>query len=317
MYHVKKDFTQTAAISPAILAPWLEKAKEDEKIVFVSADSAGTIPLDVRESVLKKRFVTTGIQEANAALIAGGLAEQGFNVYWPEMGWLFERAYNAITQTICVERYDVTMVGSGMGIGGGAGTSHHTLRDVALMMVIPNLICTAPADAVEGRAISEFALKYIGPVFIRAGMMTNTIFEDDYQFKLGEAPVVRDGSDVAIIGMQEWVYKGIQAAEALAKEGIQARVVDMSSLKPIGKEAIVKAAKETGAIVTAESININCGMGSAVAAVVGENYPVPLKRLALNDLFTHSSAGPTVDAYYHQTVDDLVAAVKETVKRKK
>jgi transketolase len=264
--------------------------------------------------------VSCGIQEANAALVAAGLAAQGFKVYWPHAGgwasWLYERAYQMIAYSICIERYNVTMVGGATGINGFAGTTHHPLRDIATMSAIPNLIVSAPADPVEAKEIALFAYKYVGPIYIRAAADANVIFEEDYKFKLSEAPVVREGHDVTIIGMQEWVYKGLLAAEKLAKDGIDARVLDMSTIKPIDKDGIVKAAKETGAIVTAESTNIHGGLGSAVAGVIVEHYPVPLKRLALHDLFTHSSSGALVDAYYHQTVDDLVSAVKETVDRK-
>lgn len=356
MSYIRKDFSQTAPISSAILASWMNKAKDDKKIVFVSADSIsstfaqstvrttapsrieGLLPppeaatagergrggappmarIDpaIRSMLLQeKRFVELGIQEANAALVSGGLAALGFNVYWQDMGWLFERGYNMVAVSICTDRYDVTMVATAGGIGGG--TTHQNMRDIATMCAIPNLIVTAPADAVEGVKIAEFAQKYVGPVYIRAGAMANIIFEDSYQFKLGEAPIVREGDDATIIGMQEWVYKGIQAAEELAKEGIQARVIDMSSIKPIGEEAILKAAKETGAIVTAESTNIYGGLGSAVAGVVSESYPVPMKRLALQDLWTQSARAPNLmEAYYGQSVGDLVSAVKETIKRK-
>ena len=331
--YVREDLNKTGNPDREILLTWLDLAKEDDRIVFVEADSLlylfaeeiDALPESYRDWFWstpdrKRRLVTCGIQEANAALVSAGLAAQGFKVFYPEGGgwggWLYERAYQMIAYSICIERYDVTMVGGAGGIGGRGGTTHHILRDIATMSAIPNMIVTAAADPVEAKKIALFAYKYIGPKYIRAAGFANIIFTDEYEFKLGEAPVVREGDDATIIGMQEWVYKGLLAAEKLAKEGIETRVINMSSIKPIGKKAIIKAAKETGAIVTAESTNIHGGMGSAVAGVLGESYPVPIKRLALHDLFTHSSSGDLPDAYYHQTVDDLVAAVKETVKRK-
>jgi len=218
MVTIKKEIGQPVPLGPAIWTPWIEAAKTDNSIVVVSADSAGrNVTQDMRETLFKDRFIATGIQEANAALISGGLADQGLKVIWPDMGWLFERAYNAVTQTITTEHYNVTMVGSGGGpIGGGAGPSHNNLRDLAVMLPVPNLIVLAPADAVEAGKMSEFALKYNGPIYLRAMGMSPTIFEDDYQFNLGDAPTVRDGADVTIIGMQEWV---LNPSKCMVKNG--------------------------------------------------------------------------------------------------
>jgi len=172
----------------------LKLQKTDNSIVVVSADSAGRmVNQELQQTVFKDRFIATGIQEANGALISGGLADQGFKVIYPDMGWLFERAYNAVTQTITTEHYNVTIVGSAGGIAGGGGPSHNNLRDLAVMLPIPNLIVLAPADAVEAGKMGEFTLKYNGPVYVRMMGMGSTIFENDYQFNLGDAPTVKHG----------------------------------------------------------------------------------------------------------------------------
>jgi transketolase len=336
--YVREDLSETGDPDREVLLAWMDRAKEDESVVFVGADSIWYL-LDRHDKTLKpwfrsdpdrmRRVVMCGIQEANAALVSAGLAAEGFKVYWPQAGgwgaWLYERAYQMIAYSICIERYNVTMVGGATGLGWGP--THQNLRDIATFSAIPNMIVTAPADSVEAKKIALFAYKYIGPIYIRAASPAyssekmNIIFEDEYEYHLGKAPVVRDGEDVTVIGMQEWVYRGILAADQLAKEGIDVRVIDMSTIKPIDREAITKAAKETGAIVTAETTNIHGGLGSAVAGVVVENHPVPMKRFAIHDLYTPDCCyGPQQDLglnkYYRQTVEDLAAAVKETVNKK-
>lgn len=326
--HVKADVQQTASPEHAVIYTWLDKAKEDDSVCFVGADSLMAyfarrvydydyVKWFKSDPDRWQRFIMCGIQEANAALIAAGLAAEGYKVYWQDMAWLFERAYQMIAYSVCIERYNVTFIGRAGGIGGLPGTTHHNLRDIATFNAIPNMIVTAAADATEAQALARFAYEYHGPIYIRVASTAHTLFDDGYQFHLGEAPVVRDGADITVIGMQEWVYNALQAAEQLAHEDIDVRVIDMSTIKPIDKPTIERAARETGAVVTAESTNIHGGLGSAVTGVIGETYPVPTQRLALHDLFTHSSSGDLTNAYYHQTVPDLVATIKATLSRKR
>lgn len=329
--HIRRDFSQLGNPANSLIYTWFDLAQEDERIAFVGADSLGAYLVRDRydpkyrewfwaKPERRRRMIMSGIQEANVGAFAGGLAQQGFKVFWQEMAWLFERAYNMIVCSICIDRYNVTLLGIAQGIGGGP--THQNLRDIALFSAIPNMIVTAPVDAVEAKEIALFAHKYIGPMYIRAavgawGRGVPTFFEEGYTFRLGKAPLVRDGDDVTVIGIQEWVSNAILAAEILSKEGIDVRVIDMSTIKPLDEQAIVRAAQETGAIVTAESTNIHGGLGSAVAGVVVEHNPVPMMRFALDDLFTQREVIPGKMAVHHrQTVDDLVAAIKATVKRK-
>ena len=190
--------------------------------------------------------------------------------------------------------------------------------DIAAIGAIPNILIVAPADAVEGRKAIDAAYKYQGPMYIKYPRTAPTLFEDDYPFQLGRSTLVREGDDVTIIGLCEWVYDGWLAAERLAQDGIEARVVDMSAIKPMDEEILVRAARETGAIVTAEMSNTCFGMGAEVAAIVGETYPVPLQRVALPDAFTSAPVRSMEElrAAYHVSIDDLVAAVKATLARK-
>ncbi len=326
MSYMRKDMSEKKNPLAEVVKRWVRFAMEDEEVVFVESDSLWNM-LDGIDPTIKqwfrgspdrmRRMVRCGIAEADAAAVAAGLSDQGLKVFYTTTPWLLERAYNIVAYSICIDRHNVTLVGRGVGIGGGP--THQNMRHIAWSLPIPNLICMSAADAVEAVKIAEFAYKYNGPKFFVAPTApTSTIFDESYQFKVGKAPTVREGKDATIIVCDEWVYKGILAAEQLSKEGIDARVIDMSTLKPIDKETIIKAAKETGAIVTAESTSIHCGLGSAVAAVLVENYPVPMKRLALNDLFTQAdvSRKAMMEAYYHQTPEDLANVVKETIARK-
>lgn len=325
--YVKTDMSEKVDSWKSVVLRWLEYARDDPDVVFVGADSFWAY-LDRFDPKLKdwfysdsdhmRQIVRCGIAEASMITVASGLADQGLKVYCQTMGWLFERAYNMIAASVCIDRHNVTMVARAGGIGGGP--THQNTRLTALYRPLPNLICMAAADAVEAVKMAEFAYKYNGPVFFAATPWNPTplIYEENYPFKVGQASLVREGDDVSIIACQEWVLKGLQAAEKLAKDGIDARVINMSTLKPMDSAAISKAANETGAIVTAETQCVYGGLGEAVARVAAENCPVPMRVLALPDLFTQAdvSGKGVMATYYHQTVDDLVGKVKEVVQLK-
>lgn len=313
----------TADIGAAMGDAFTQLLQTDEKIMAVGADSLPWQIPPAAISYLKEkapeRYFDVGIAEDHFVTAAGGVAYEGFNVFCFDMAWLYFRGFNQIRQSIATDRFNVKMFGSG-GWSSSGGVSHETFEDYALMRVIPNMMVCAPADAVEAKKLMLAAGKYIGPIWCRTlrRVVAPVIFEEDYPFQFGVAATVREGKDATIIGSQEWVYKGILAAESLAKEGINARVIDMCTIKPLDKDIVLKAAKETGAIVTAETASIIGGLGEAVAGVLVENYPVPMKRIGIRDRFGQSTRNEAVmDADYNLTVADLVAAVKDTVKRKK
>lgn len=320
--HVRTTFGDPVNVSTALFNAITERAKEDPRVVFVASDSgtsyfAHSDPANLQWllSTAPYRFVECGIAEANAGLISAGLAAQGLIPFWWQHPYFLERAYNHLRQSICTDRRNVTVFGCG-GLGGGP--SHQTIMDIAAIGAIPNILIVAPADAVEGRKAIDAAYKYQGPMYIKYPRTAPTLFEDDYPFQLGRSTLVREGDDATIVGLCEWVYDGWLAAERLAQDGIEARVVDMSAIKPMDREIVVRAARETGAIVTAEMSNTCFGMGSEVAAIVGETYPVPLQRVALPDAFTSAPVRSMEElrAAYHVSIDDLVTAVKATLARK-
>ncbi|MDQ1280239.1 MAG: transketolase [Thermoproteota archaeon] len=313
----------TAGISAAIGEAFTQLIQTDDKIVAVGADS---LPWNIPAAAVKylkekapERYFDVGITEDHFVTAAGGVAYEGFNVFCFDMGWLYFRGWNQIRQSIATDRFNIKMFGSA-GWSAGGGVSHEVFEDFALMRVIPNMMVCAPADSVEAKKMTFEAAKYIGPLWCRTPgrAVTPVIFEEDYPFQLGVAATVRDGKDATIIGAQDWVYKSIMAAETLAKEGIDAKVIDMSTIKPLDKKAVLQSAKETGAIVTAETASIIGGLGEAVASTLVENYPIPMKRIGIRDRFGQSTRNEAVmDADYNLTVADLVSAVKDTVNRKK
>ena len=186
------------------------------------------------------------------------------------------------------------------------------------MRTIPGMVVLSPADAVEARAAVEAAILHDGPVYLRFGRLAvPQVFDrDTYQFTLGKGICVKEGSDATIIATGLMLFEAIDAAEQLSKEGISARVIDIHTIKPIDRDIIVKAAQETGCIVTAEEHNIFCGLGSAVAEVLVENAPVPMERIGVKDVFGRSGKPAELLKYYNMTADDIAAAVKKVMKRK-
>ena len=186
------------------------------------------------------------------------------------------------------------------------------------MRTIPGMVVVSPADAVEARAAVEAAILHDGPVYLRFGRLAvPQIFDrDTYQFTLGKGICVKEGSDATIIATGLMLFEAIDAAEQLSKEGISVRVIDIHTIKPIDRDIIVKAAEETGCIVTAEEHNIYCGLGSAVAEVLVENAPVPMERVGVKDVFGRSGKPAELLKYYHMTADDIVSSVKKVMLRK-
>ena len=319
--YIREKFGEPTDIRATMESEFLELAKKDDRIVALGADS---LPWELSPEALQwfrqnapERYIDVGIAEDHMVTVAGGLAKEGLTVFGFDMAWLFFRGYNQIRQSIGIDRYNVKLIGNILW-SASDGVSHQTFEDIALMRTIPNMIVCAPADSVETKKMMRATAQYIGPVYWRHFrhweyvLPFPIIFEEDYPFKFGVATTVREGDDATIIGINEWIPKGFMAAERLAKEGIAARIINMSTIKPIDKGAIIKAANETGAIVTAETASIIGGLGSAVAEVVVENCPVPMKRIGIRDRYGQSTTDfDKMDADYSLTVDSLVNAVKE------
>jgi transketolase len=293
--------------------------EDNPDIVVLDADLAKSTKTIKFKEQYPDRFFDMGIAEADMMGTAAGLAAAG-KVAFASTFAIFAtgRAWEQIRNSICYTNLNVKIAASHAGIAVGPdGSSHQAIEDIAIMRVIPNMKVVVPADGVETMKAVATLIKTPGPAYLRLGRSgTPVIYEQDYDFALGKASNLREGTDVTIIAIGTMVQIAGKAAEALAEEGIEARVVNMSSIKPIDISAIVAAAEETGAIVTAEEHSIIGGLGSAVTEIVSESYPVPVLRIGLMDEFGRSGqAGELMEAY-GLTAERIVSAAREAVKRK-
>jgi transketolase len=324
MEHVKSDLTAIEPIVPPVNDVVVNLMRKDDRVVFIGADTVWQTLTPQQLAFINQdfpdRLINVGIAEAQACQLAAGMADRGMIPFWGEIsagGWLFMRAYNQIKQCIATDRRNVKMLGT-VGISPRSGPSHQAIEDLAALRAYPNIMIVTPADAVEAQKATLAAYKYYGPILIRYARQAHTLFEDDYPFEFGKAFTLRHGSDVTLIGMQDFVYMCLQAADILAAQGIDARVINMSTIKPLDTATVIAAAEETGAIVTAETASIYGGLGEAVAGTVCEHLPVPLKRIGMRDRFGQAGRDePRLLADYNLTVDDLVHAAQDVVQRKR
>lgn len=293
----------------------------DTRIVVLDADLSKATKTDIFKKKYPERFFNMGIAEANMMATAAGIATCGKVVFASTFAvFASERACEQIRNSICYPKLNVKIGATHAGISVGEdGASHQALEDIAIMRALPNMVVISPADAVETRHAVKAAIEHDGPVYIRLGRPGVPVIYDEsnYKFELGKSIVLRDGRDVTIIATGLMVHIVIEAADILKAEGISARVIDIHTIKPIDRELIIKAAKETGAIVTAEEHNIIGGLGGAVAEVLAENYPVPVKFVGVNDRFGKSGKPEKLLEMYGLTAGNIVEKAKEALKMKK
>lgn len=263
----------------------------DENIVVLDADLSKSTKTDSFKKVFPERFINCGIAEGNMMATAAGLASCGKTVFASSFAMFAAgRAFEQIRNSIGYPHLNVKIGATHAGISVGEdGATHQCLEDIGIMRTIPGMIILNPADATESRLAVKAAIEHNGPVYLRFGRLAvPTIFDDSYQFEIGKGVELEDGTDVTLIGTGLMVPEALTAKKILAEQGISARVINMASIKPIDREIIIKAAKETGAIVTAEEHNVLGGLGSAVAEVLCETVPVPMLRVGTEDVFGKS-----------------------------
>jgi transketolase len=228
------------------------------------------------------------------------------------------RAFEIIRNSACYPKLNLKVCATHAGITVGEdGASHQSVEDIAIMRAIPNMTVIVPADGTETEKVIFEIAKYNGPVYVRLGRAAvPTIFDDNYNFEIGKGTVVREGNDATIIACGIMVNEAIMAHEELKAQGINARVINMATIKPIDKDIIIAAAKETGAIVTAEEHSIIGGLGSAVSEVVGEECPVIVKKVGVKDIFGQSGNPKELLKHYGLTAADIVKSVKEAIEKK-
>ena len=286
--------------------------------VVLDADLAAATKTGVFKKKFPERFFDCGIAEGNMISVAAGIATTGTTVFASTFAMFAAgRAFEQIRNSIGYPHLNVKIGATHAGITVGEdGATHQCLEDLALMRTIPGMVVINPADAVEARAAVEWAINYKGPVYLRFGRLALPVINDtpNYKFEMGKGITVADGKDVTIIASGTTVYMALEAKELLKADGIDARVINIHTIKPIDRDIIIKAAKETGAIVTAEEHNVLGGLGAAVAEVVCETKPVPVVRVGTEDCFGRSGKVPALLELYGLTPANIAAKAKAAPK---
>ena len=274
----------------------VELGKDHDDIVVLDADLAGSTKTGMFAKAYPDRHFNCGIAEADMMCVAAGLASTGLVPFASSFAMFASgRAYEQIRNSIGYPEMNVKIGAShgGMSVGED-GASHQCCEDFALMRSIPGMVVICPADGVEAEAATKAAYAHKGPVYLRMGRLAVPVFhEEGFTFQIGKGEVMRDGSDIAIIANGLMVYEAIQAADALEKLGIHPRIINMSTIKPLDEELVLKAAKECGKVITCEEHSIIGGLGEAVCSFLSEHYPVPVRRIGVNDQFGFS--GPAAE----------------------
>jgi len=298
----------------------LETGREDPNIVVVDGDVNNSTRTDLFAKEFPERFFNFGIAESNLVGVASGLAASGKTVFAASFAcFIMCNAFDQLRMSVAFPNLNVKVVGSHSGISiGEDGPSQMGIEDVALACALPNFVVLVPADEHETRAATRAMARHLGPAYMRTGRPKfPLIYEKGCHFTIGAANLLRSGDDVTLIANGLMISRALQAAESLVQEGIEARVLDMHTVKPIDRQAVITAARETGAIVTAEEHLAAGGMGSQVARVVAENYPVPVKMVAIEDTYAQSGKPEELLEEYGLTAERIVARAKEALSLKK
>ncbi|OOM77733.1 1-deoxy-D-xylulose-5-phosphate synthase [Clostridium puniceum] len=295
----------------------VELGRENEKVVVLDADLSKSTKTNGFKSEFKDRFFNAGIAEQNLMGMAAGFANVG-NIPFASTFAVFAtgRSFEIIRNSICYPKMNVKIAATHAGITVGEdGGSHQSIEDIALMNSLPNMTVIVPADHREAIAATKAAAEFEGPVYLRFGRCnTEDIFNENYKFEIGKGVQVREGNDVAIIATGMMVQKAIQASKELEIQGISARVINISTIKPIDRELIIKAAKETKAIVTAEEHSIIGGLGAIVSEVVCAEYPTHVKMVGIKDTFGESGTPDELMQKYKLTSEAIIEEVKAILK---
>jgi transketolase len=296
-----------------------ELGAENKDIVVLDADLSGSTKTAVFGKKFPERFFNMGIAEANMVGTAAGLAAAG-KIPFVSTFAIFAagRAWEQIRQSVAYPKANVKIVPTHGGITVGEdGGSHQSVEDIAVMRAIPNMTVMVPADAVETKKAIRAAAAHKGPVYIRLGRnKVLPIFTDDSCFEIGKGSEVVAGTDMTFVTTGLMTAQAVIAANLLKQEGISARVVHIATIKPLDRDIILKAAEETGAIVTAEEHSIIGGLGGAVAEFLVEKRPTPIKRIGIHDRFGTSGKAEELLKYFGLTPEDLADAAREVLARK-
>ena len=283
----------------------VELGREHTDLVVLDADLAGATKTEIFKKAFPERFLDCGIAEANMAGIAAGLSTCGKVPFMSSFAMFAAgRAYEQVRNSIGYPKLNVKIGATHGGISVGEdGATHQCLEDFALMRVIPGMVVASPSDDIEAKAMVAAAYEHQGPVYMRFGRLAVPVINDrpDYKFELGKGIVLREGKDLTIIANGLCVAPALEAAEKLAADGIDAKVINIHTIKPLDEDLVVAAAKETGKVVTVEEHSIIGGLGGAVCECLAEKAPVPVKRIGIHDVFGES--GPALELLHKYGLD--------------
>ncbi|MFH0764770.1 MAG: transketolase family protein [Candidatus Omnitrophota bacterium] len=298
----------------------VELGRTDKNIVVLSADLTDSTRAAWFKKQFPERFFGLGVAEQDMFGTAAGFALMGKIPFACTFGvFASGRAWDQIRVSIAYMNLNVKIAGTHGGISVGPdGATHQALEEIALMRIIPNMTVVVPCDALEAKRATIEAASLKGPVYLRLGRSgVPVITRKEDNFKIGKANTLKDGLDLTIFACGQMVSEALSAHEALNKEGLKARVINLHTPKPIDKDAVIKAAKETGAIVTCEEHTVMGGLGSAIAEVVIQNCPVPMKMVGVQDKFGQSGEPDELFRHFGLTAADIVKAAKDVLKMKK
>lgn len=296
-----------------------EMAEIDSRVCVVINDSLSSAKMRDFQAKYPARFVNVGIAEQSMMGVGNGLANGGMIPYLCGAScFLTARAMEQIKVDLAYSNANVRICGMSSGMAyGQLGPTHHSIEDLAWTRILPNMTVVVPADPIETAAVMRYSLEHIGPMFLRISRVpVRRVHSDDYRFELGKAVVLREGNDVTIISNGVVLSRTLDAAEMLAKRGVQARVLNMSSVKPLDRETIIKAARETAGIVTAEEALAAGGLGGAVAEVLALEHPAPMRMLGVPDTFAPTGTAEFLLDHFGISAEGVTKAALELVKQK-
>lgn len=295
-----------------------EMAARDNRVCVVINDSLSSAKMKGFKTKYPDRFINVGIAEQNMIGVGNGLANGGMVPYLCGAScFLTARGMEQVKVDLAYSKANVRICGMSPGMAyGQLGPTHHSIEDLAWMRVLPNLTVIVPADPVETAAVMRYSLRHIGPMYLRiARMPVRKVHSEDYEFQLGKAVTLREGNDVTLIANGVLVAPALDAAEMLARQGIQARVLNMSSVKPIDREAIVRAARETKGIVTAEEALASGGLGGAIAEVLALEHPAPMRILGMPDTFAPTGNAEFLLDHFGISAEGMTKAALDLLQR--
>ena len=290
-----------------------ELGAQYENLVVLDADLAGATKTGTFKKAFPERFFDCGIAEANMIDVAAGLRTMGLTPFAATFAMFAAgRAYEQVRNTIGYPHLNVKIGATHGGISVGEdGASHQCCEDFGLMRTIPGMTVMCPSDDVEARAMVKAAFLMEGPCYIRFGRAATPVFhEEDFDFQIGKGEVIQDGTDIAIIATGIMVPEAIEAGKMLAADGINARIINMATIKPLDEDMVIAAAKECGKVITVEEHNIIGGLGEAVCSCLAEKYPAPVKRIGVNDEFGHSGPAGELLKAMGLCADNIYAQAK-------